>query len=45
MSCNPAIDPDCSTGDAVDAIETVIAPRARDLGGFEVHRTLPAPRL
>jgi redox-sensitive bicupin YhaK (pirin superfamily) len=24
------------------AIETVIVPRARDLGGFEVHRALPA---
>jgi redox-sensitive bicupin YhaK (pirin superfamily) len=26
-----------------DAIETVIAPRARDIGGFEVRRALPAP--
>ena len=37
MSWNPALDPDCPTGDAVDAIETVIIPRARDLGGFEVR--------
>ncbi len=44
MSWNPALDPDCPTGDAVDAIETVIVPRARDLGGFEVRRALPAPR-
>ena len=44
MSWNPALDPDCPTGDAVDAIETVIIPRARDLGGFEVRRALPAPR-
>ncbi|MBQ2262271.1 MAG: pirin family protein [Loktanella sp.] len=44
MSWNPALDPDCPTGDAVDAIETVIVPRARDIGGFEVRRALPAPR-
>lgn len=44
MSWNPALDPDCPIGDAVDAIETVIVPRARDLGGFEVRRALPAPR-
>jgi redox-sensitive bicupin YhaK (pirin superfamily) len=44
MSWNPALDPDCPNGDAVDSIETVIIPRARDLGGFEVRRALPAPR-
>lgn len=44
MSWNPALDPDCPKGDAVDAIETVIVPRARDLGGFEVRRALPAPK-
>ncbi|MEO1639298.1 MAG: pirin family protein [Pseudomonadota bacterium] len=44
MSWNPALDPDCPTGDDVDAIETVIVPRARDLGGFEVRRALPAPK-
>ncbi|KUJ85809.1 pirin [Ruegeria marisrubri] len=44
MSWNPALDPHCPTGDAVDSIETVIVPRARDLGGFEVRRALPAPR-
>ncbi|MEL6682204.1 MAG: pirin family protein [Pseudomonadota bacterium] len=44
MSWNPALDPDCPTGDAVDAIETVIVPRARDLGGFEVRRALPSPK-
>ncbi|MCT8160290.1 pirin family protein [Pseudoruegeria sp. SHC-113] len=43
MSWNPALDPDCPTGDAVDAIDTLIVPRARDLGGFEVRRALPAP--
>ncbi|MGR3374377.1 pirin family protein [Pseudooceanicola nanhaiensis] len=44
MSWNPALDPDCPKGDAVDAIETLIVPRARDLGGFEVRRALPAPQ-
>ncbi|SFS13261.1 pirin family protein [Yoonia litorea] len=44
MSWNPALDPDCPTGDDIDAIDTVIVPRARDLGGFEVRRALPAPR-
>ena len=44
MSWNPALDPQCPTGDAVDAIETLIIPRARDLGGFEVRRALPAPK-
>ncbi len=44
MSWNPALDhgfPDISDP---DAIETVIVPRARDLGNFEVRRALPAPR-
>lgn len=44
MSWNPALDPSCPKGDAVDAIETLIIPRARDLGGFEVRRALPAPK-
>ncbi|MEQ3707832.1 MAG: pirin family protein [Tateyamaria sp.] len=44
MSWNPVLDPDCPKGDAVDAIETIIVPRARDLGGFEVRRALPAPK-
>lgn len=44
MSWNPALDPDCPMGDEVDSIETVIVPRARDLGGFEVRRALPAPK-
>ena len=43
MSWNPCLDPTCPTGDAVDAIETLIVPRARDLGDFEVRRALPAP--
>ncbi|QBY00822.1 pirin family protein [Rhodophyticola sp. CCM32] len=44
MSWNPALDPEYPIGDAVDAIETVIVPRARDLGNFEVRRALPAPK-
>ncbi|MEM1274678.1 MAG: pirin family protein [Pseudomonadota bacterium] len=44
MSWNPALDPDCPTGEDIDAIETVIVPRARDLGDFEVRRALPAPK-
>jgi len=42
MSWNPALDPHCPLGDGVDAIETLIIPRARDLGGFEVRRALPS---
>jgi redox-sensitive bicupin YhaK (pirin superfamily) len=42
MSWNPALDPSVPLGDEVDAIETVIVPRARDLGGFEVRRALPS---
>jgi redox-sensitive bicupin YhaK (pirin superfamily) len=42
MSWNPALDPTIPVGDAVDAIDTVIVPRARDLGGFEVRRALPS---
>lgn len=44
MSWNPALDPDIPTGTAIDSIDTVIVPRARDLGGFAVRRALPAPR-
>lgn len=44
MSWNPALDPSCPTGDEVDRIETLIVPRTRDLGDFEVRRALPAPK-
>ncbi|MEF3047539.1 pirin family protein [Pseudotabrizicola sp. L79] len=44
MSWNPALDPSIPIGDAVDSIETVIIPRARDLGGFEVRRALPSAK-
>jgi hypothetical protein len=39
---NPLLDAQIPIGDQVDAIETVIVPRARDLGGFEVRRALPS---
>ena len=44
MSWNPTLDPTCPDAADADAIETLIVPRARDLGGFEVRRALPAPR-
>jgi len=44
MSWNPILDPHCPTGDEVDAIETLIIPRARDIGAFEVRRALPSPK-
>ena len=44
MSWNPSLDPVCPDADAVEAIETLIVPRARDIGGFEVRRALPAPK-
>jgi hypothetical protein len=41
MSWHPASDPDCpATPDG--AVETVVVPRAHDIGGFEVRRALPA---
>lgn len=43
MSWNPALDAHCPDPTDVDAIETLIVPRARDLGGFDVRRALPAP--
>lgn len=44
MSWNPALTPGCPDALGMDSIETLIIPRARDLGGFEVRRALPAPR-
>lgn len=44
MSWNPALTPGCPDAAGADAIETLIIPRARDLGGFEVRRALPAPK-
>lgn len=44
MSWNPALTPDFPDPTRLDAVETVIVPRARDLGSFEVRRALPAPK-
>ena len=43
MSWQPAMDPRCDPSD-VSPVETVIIPRARDLGGFEVRRALPSAK-
>jgi len=42
MSWQPDQDPICGNAASCDQIEQVIVPRARDLGGFEVRRALPA---
>ncbi|TKW66240.1 MAG: pirin family protein [Paracoccus denitrificans] len=44
MSWNPAQSPGNPDEIGLEAIETMIVPRARDLGGFEVKRALPAPQ-
>jgi redox-sensitive bicupin YhaK (pirin superfamily) len=44
MSWNPSLEPGCPDAIGIDAIETLIVPRARDLGDFEVRRALPAPK-
>ncbi len=41
MSWNPTHSPDCPNS---GQLETLIIPRARDLGGFEVRRALPSPK-
>ena len=41
MSTLQDIDPEC-TGSDCDPVETIIVPRAGDIGGFEVHRALPS---
>lgn len=43
MSWNPTHTPQCPGMDS-SAIETLIIPRARDIGGFEVRRALPSPK-
>jgi hypothetical protein len=42
MSWQPAYDPKPGDRLSCDAIETVIVPRSRDLGSFEVRRALPS---
>jgi redox-sensitive bicupin YhaK (pirin superfamily) len=42
MSWQPANEPESNIAPACKALETIIVPRARDLGGFEVRRALPS---
>ena len=44
MSWNPLLKSGFPDAVSADAIETLIVPRAVDLGGFEVRRALPAPQ-
>ena len=43
MSWNPTQNPECPLN-IEGSLETLIIPRARDLGGFEVRRALPSPK-
>jgi len=42
MSWQPCDDPEPGNAASCDAIEQVLIPRVRDIGGFEVRRALPA---
>src|SRR5690625_3633286 len=42
MSWQPCPDPVPGDADSVDKIDSIIVPRIRDIGGFEVGRVLPA---
>lgn len=42
MSWQPGATPEIAEPVSCDVVESVIVPRARDLGGFEVRRVLPA---
>jgi redox-sensitive bicupin YhaK (pirin superfamily) len=42
MSWQAAEEPEAGTSPTCRALELVIVPRARDLGGFEVRRVLPS---
>ena len=44
MSWNPTLEPSCPGVDDVDSIETLIVPRARDIGDFKVRRALPSAK-
>ncbi|MEO1223713.1 MAG: pirin family protein [Pseudomonadota bacterium] len=44
MSWQKAQEPECGMDGLPQGIETVIVPRARDLGGFEVRRALPSSK-
>ena len=42
MSWLPAEEPEAKTATACRALETIVVPRPRDIGGFEVRRALPS---
>ena len=42
MSWQPTTDPDCIVESTDSPIDTVIVPRRRDVGGFDVMRALPS---
>lgn len=44
MSWHPAHDARCEAGAAQCPVETIVIPRARDIGGFAVQRVLPSAR-
>ena len=44
MSWQPAEPPVADAAPSCDPVDLVVVPRARDLGGFEVRRALPAAR-
>ncbi len=44
MSWEPAIEPAEAGPEHCDALETVLIPRARDIGAFEVRRALPSAK-
>jgi redox-sensitive bicupin YhaK (pirin superfamily) len=44
MSWNPCFEPGCPDATTLESIETLIVPRARDIGEFEVRRALPSAR-
>ena len=44
MSWNPALKPGYPESQSPHSIATIIVPRSRDLGDFEVRRALPAPQ-
>ena len=44
MSWLPCGDSDTRDSERCKAVETIVVPRPRDLGGFEVRRVLPSVR-
>ena len=44
MSWHPALEPTAQEAALPRALETIVVPRVRDIGGFEVRRTLPSIR-